>query len=60
MEKLEFRLKRRLQSYIAVHGGLDQHLHQKVTETMNAIQSESPDAGEKTNQAIAALKQGFV
>ncbi len=60
MEKLEFRLKRRLQSYIAVYGRLDQHLHQRITETMNAIQSESPDAGEKTNQAIAALKQGFV
>ncbi len=60
MEKLEFRLKRRLQSYIAVYGRLDQHLHQRITETMNAIQSESPDAEEKTNQAIAALKQGFV
>ncbi len=60
MEKLEFRLKRRLQSYVAVHGGLDQNLHQRITETLDAIQSESPDAEEKTNQSIAALKQGFV
>jgi len=60
MKKLEFRLKRRLQSYVAVHGGLDQNLHQRITETLDAIQSESPDAEERTNQSIAALKQGFV
>ena len=59
-KKLEFRLKRRLQSYIGVYGSLDQDLNQKITEAMNAIQSESPDAQDKTNQAIAALKQGFV
>ena len=60
IEKLEFKLKRRLQSYIAVYGILDQHLHQRVTEAMNAIGSKSLDAEEQTNQAIAALKQGFV
>ena len=60
MEKLEFRLKRRLQSCVAVHGGLDQNLHQRITETLDAIQSESPDAEEKTNQSIAALKQRFI
>ncbi len=59
MEKLEFRLKRRLQSYVAVHGGLDQSLQQRITETLDAIQAESPDAEEKTDQSIAALKQGF-
>ena len=59
-KKLEFRLKRRLQSYIGVYGSLDQDLNQSITEAMNAIQSESPDAQDKTNQAIAALKQGFV
>ncbi len=60
MAKLEFRLKRRLQSYVAVHGGLDQNLHQRITEALDAVQSESPDAEEKTNQSIAALKQGFI
>jgi histone acetyltransferase (RNA polymerase elongator complex component) len=60
IEKLEFRLKHRLQSYIGVYGSLDQHLYQKVDEAMNAIKSESVDAQEKTNQAIAALKQGFI
>jgi len=49
-----------LQSYIGVYGSLDPDLNQKITEAMNAIQSESPDAQDKTNQAIAALKQGFV
>ncbi len=60
IEKLEFRLKRRLQSYIAVYGSPDQNLHQSVTEAMNAIKLKSSDAEEKTNQAIATLKQGFV
>ena len=60
MERLEFRLRRRLQSYIAVYSRLDPHLDQMITETLDAIQSESPDAEEKTNQAIATLKQGFV
>ncbi|MFP3975470.1 MAG: radical SAM protein [Dehalococcoidia bacterium] len=60
MEKLEFRLKRRMQSYLAVYGDMDQDLQQRINEAMNAIQSESPDAEEKTNQAIAALKLGFV
>jgi radical SAM superfamily enzyme YgiQ (UPF0313 family) len=60
MEKLEFRLKRRLESYIGVYGGLDQNLNQSITEAMNAIQSGSPDAHGKTDQAIAALKQGFI
>ena len=60
MEKLEIRLNRRMRSYIAVYGGLDTALHQMVTETMNAIKSKSPDAEEKTNQAIAELKQGFI
>ncbi len=60
MERLEFRLRRRLQSYIAVYSRLDPHLDQMITETLDAIQSESPDAEEKTNQAIATLKQGFI
>jgi len=60
MEKLEFTLKRRLQYYMAVHGVPDQNLQQKITETLDAIQSESPDAEEKTNQSIAVLKQVFV
>ncbi|MBN1643855.1 MAG: radical SAM protein [Dehalococcoidales bacterium] len=60
MKKLEFRLKRRLQSYLGVYGYLDEELDAKITEAMEDIQSEAPDAAEKVNQAIAALKQGFV
>jgi len=41
MEKLEFRLKRRLQSYVAVYGELDEHLHQRIIKTLDAIQSGS-------------------
>jgi radical SAM superfamily enzyme YgiQ (UPF0313 family) len=60
LKKLEFRLKRRWQSYIGVYGSLDQDLNQKIIEGMTAIRSESPDAQDKTEQAIAALKQGFI
>jgi radical SAM superfamily enzyme YgiQ (UPF0313 family) len=59
-QKLEFRLQRRLQSYLAVFGDLDTELQQNVTGALNAIEAATPDAGERTDRAIAALKQGFV
>jgi len=59
-EKLEFRLKRRLQYYMATHGLPDQDLNQRITETLDAIQSESPDAEERTNQSIAAFREEFI
>lgn len=58
--KLEFRLKERLQSYLGVYGELDQELSQKVQEAVESIEKELPEAEVKTNQAISALKRGFV
>ena len=60
MEKLEFRLKHRLQSYLGVYGGLDPQLSEIVQEAQEAIQKELPEAGAKTNQALLALKERFV
>jgi radical SAM superfamily enzyme YgiQ (UPF0313 family) len=60
MKKLEFILKRRLQSFIGIYGSLDQDLNQSVNEALNAIQSESPDAKDKTDRVISALKQCFI
>jgi len=60
MEKLKFRLEHRLQSYLGVYGGLAPELNQKIQEAQESIQKESPQAEAKTNQAIAALKEGFV
>ena len=60
LEKLEFRLKHRLQSYLSVYGMLDQELSQKVQEALESIEKELPEAEVKTNQAILALKGKFV
>ena len=60
MEKLEFRLNRRLRSYLGVHGVMNQELNQKVSEAFQSIQEESPEAELKTNQAILALKESFI
>ena len=60
MEKLEFRLNRRLRSYLGVHGVMSQELNQKVSEAFQSIQEESPDVELKTNQAILALKESFI
>jgi len=60
MERLEFRLKTRLRSYRGVYGRIEPELNQKIQEALEAIRKESPDAETKTNQAISALKEGFV
>jgi len=59
-KRLKFRLNRRLQSYIAVHGGLAQDLGEKVQEAVESIKNGSSDAEAKVDQAIEALKGGFM
>jgi radical SAM superfamily enzyme YgiQ (UPF0313 family) len=59
-KRLKFRLNRRLQSYLAVHGGLAQDLSEKVQEAVESIKIGSPDAEVKVDQAIEALKGGFM
>jgi hypothetical protein len=59
-ERLKFRLERRLRSYLAVYGGLDRGLGEKVQEAFDSIQRDSSDARASVDQAISALKDGFV
>ena len=59
-KRLKFRLHRRLQSYIAVHGDLTQDLNGMVQEALQSIKDGSPDAEAKVDQAIEALKGGFM
>ncbi|MDO8672951.1 MAG: radical SAM protein [Dehalococcoidia bacterium] len=60
IERMSFRLKRRAQSFVAVHGGFPPELARIVEEAKEAIVAEAPDAEAKTNRAIAGLKQQFV
>jgi bifunctional DNase/RNase len=60
MERLVFRLERRLQSYLAVYGHLNQDLQQKVQKAWEAIKQDRPEARDLTDAAILALKEGFV
>jgi len=60
LERLKFRLKRRLGSYLAVYGGLSQELMERVEAAFKSIESEAPDAEGKANQVILTLKEGFM
>jgi hypothetical protein len=59
-KRLKFRLDRRLQSHLAVHGSLTQDLSESVQDALESIKGGSPDAEEKVDQAIEALKGGFM
>jgi radical SAM superfamily enzyme YgiQ (UPF0313 family) len=59
-KRLKFRLHRRMQSYLAVHGGMAPDLSDKVQEALGSIKDNSPDAEAKVDSAIAALKGGFM
>jgi hypothetical protein len=60
MERLVFRLERRLQSYLAVYGHLEPDLQAKVQASWEALKQEKPEARDLTDAAILALKEGFV
>ena len=59
-KKLKFRLHRRLQSFLAVHGSMPQNINEKVQEALDSIKNSSPDAETKVDRAITALKGGFL
>lgn len=60
VERLKFRLGKRLRSYLAVYGNLDQELEEKVQEALESIEKDSPDARAKVDEAILALKDRFI
>jgi len=60
VDRLRFRLRRRLRSYLNVYGGLSPELEAKTQAALEAADSGTPDAADKVNLAISALKDGFV
>ena len=59
-DKLNFTLKRRLHSYLAIYGELDQSLKEKVERASESLQNDSPDATIMISEAVSALKSGFM
>lgn len=60
MEKLAFRLRQRLHSFLSVYGRLSPELEEKVQEAREALQKEKPEAAIKVDAAIFGLKEAFV
>lgn len=59
-ERLALRLRQRQRSFLAVYGSLPESLEEKVDQAWDALRREAPEAGERVDAAIAALKEGFV
>jgi hypothetical protein len=60
IERLAFRLTLRRRSFLAVYGSFPEPLEEKVALAWDAVRREAPDARERVDAAIAALKEGFV
>jgi hypothetical protein len=60
MERLKFCLERRRRSFYSIYGGLPAEVQELLDRANQAIQAESPDAALKVNEAIGAMKQGFL
>jgi len=60
LERLKFRLERRLSSFISVYGRLGEGVEAEVQRAAHGLETEAPDAAERVNAAIAALKQAFI
>jgi hypothetical protein len=59
-DRLQFRLRKRLYAYLAIYGGLEPELNRKVEEAFESIQRDSVGAELKVEEAILALKDGFI
>jgi hypothetical protein len=60
MERLKFCLERRRRSFYSIYGGIPAEVQEFLDRANQAIQAESPDAALKVNEAIGAMKQGFL
>jgi len=60
LERLKFRLERRLGSYLSVYGRLSEEVEAEVERAARALEVEAPDAAERVDAAIGALKQAFI
>ncbi len=60
MERLKFRLKRRLITYRAIYGAMTRELSDKVSLAFSEIENESLKAELSTGEVISALKRGYI
>ena len=60
MDRLKFRLKRRLITYRAIYGAITQELNEEVTLAFEEIEKESPLAESKTDEVVSNLKRGYI
>jgi len=60
MERLKFCLERRRRSFYSIYGGLPSEVQELLDRANEAIKAETPDAAMKVNEAIGAMKQGFL
>ena len=60
VEKLKVKLERRLRSYLAVYGVLDDSLEEKVQQASESLRKGSSDMALRVDEAISALKRSFV
>ena len=60
LERLRFRLRRRLITYRAIYGTISKEIDEKVRMAFEEISQESPTAESKTEEAILALKRGYI
>jgi radical SAM superfamily enzyme YgiQ (UPF0313 family) len=60
MERLKFRLKRRLITYRGIYGSITRELSEKVSSAFNEIEKESLKAEAQTDEAVLSLKRGYI
>ena len=60
IERLKFCLERRRRSFYSIYGGLPAKVQGLLDQANDAIEAEAPDAALKVNEAIGAMKQGFL
>jgi hypothetical protein len=60
MERLRFCLERRRRSFYSIYGGFPVEVQELLDQANDAVQTESPDAALRVNEAIGAMKQGFL
>ncbi len=60
IDRLKLRLHRRLNAYLSVYGRMDARVGKLVEEAFESLESGVPEAGNRVEAAISAMKKGFV
>ncbi|HBQ28963.1 MAG TPA: hypothetical protein DD719_06185, partial [Desulfotomaculum sp.] len=59
-ERLKMQLERRLYSYLAICGHLNENFNFMIKEANTAINTNAPDAQQKVDVLLAAVKPAFI